>query len=226
MKLFSIEHSKGVYWADFALYASAVSVLSALLLVASPRGQWLVSAGLVALGLASWTVIEYALHRFVLHGVAPFRHWHARHHQRPTALISAPTLLSAGLIATGIFVPALWWGGLWDATAFTLGLLTGYLSYAVVHHATHHARADNAWLARRKRWHARHHHRGTEHGCCYGVTSGLWDHVFGSAGVAVNRASVGQRTYAAPGRAHDVAVRHDGPAMVRPPSTEKPHDPL
>lgn len=225
MNLFSIEHSRAVYWADFALYASAVSVFSVLLLVASPRGEWPVSAGLVALGLAGWTIIEYVLHRFVLHGVAPFRHWHAQHHQRPTALISAPTLLSASLIAAGVFVPALWWGGLWHATAFTLGLLAGYLSYAVVHHATHHARTHSAWLAHRKRWHARHHHGGTEHGCCYGVTTGLWDHVFGSAACAVSRASVCQRTYAAPAWVHDGDARTEGPATARPPTTEPTHEP-
>ncbi len=43
---------------------------------------------------------------------------------------------------------------------------------------THHWRSDNAWLRRRKRWHALHHHTG--HPGFYGVTSPFRDHVFGS----------------------------------------------
>jgi sterol desaturase/sphingolipid hydroxylase (fatty acid hydroxylase superfamily) len=69
---------------------------------------------------------------------------------------------------------------LWRACALTLGVVAGYLAYAVTHHATHHWRADNLWLQRRKRWHALHHH-DKEAPRCYGVTSAIWDHVFGSA---------------------------------------------
>jgi len=69
-------------------------------------------------------------------------------------------------------------GDLWRASALTLGLLTGYLGYAITHHAIHHWRADNAWLKERKYWHALHHH--SEQPGCYGVTSSVWDRVFGS----------------------------------------------
>ena len=55
---------------------------------------------LVALaGAATWTFLEYVLHRFVLHGVAPFSDWHRQHHLRPLALICSPTVLSAALFA-------------------------------------------------------------------------------------------------------------------------------
>ena len=132
-------------------------------------------------GLAGWTVIEYLLHRFVLHGLQPFSRWHAEHHSRPTALICSPTSLSASLITVLVFLPALALAGLWPACALTFGVLTGYLAYAVTHHATHHWRSEAAWLLRRKRWHALHHRASRPPGH-YGVTSGFWDHVFGSAG--------------------------------------------
>ena len=179
MGLFSLEHSKAAYFADFALYGIAIVMLGALLLAGAPRKQALEIANFVLLGLAGWTGIEYALHRFVLHGLQPFRRWHEEHHQRPAALICTPTILSATLIAMLIFLPALVFGNLWRACALTLGVLAGYLAYAVTHHATHHWRAENAWLKRRKHWHALHHHVGQP--ACYGVTCAFWDHVFGSA---------------------------------------------
>ncbi len=179
MGLFTLEHSKMAYRADFALYGTAVVALAALLLIAGPRAQRLEILAFALAGLGSWSAIEYALHRFVLHGMQPFRRWHEEHHQRPMALICAPTILSAMLIATLVFLPVLVLGDLWRACALTLGVLIGYLAYAITHHATHHWRADNAWLRRRKRWHALHHYL-VQPGC-YGVTSALWDHVFASS---------------------------------------------
>jgi cyclopropane-fatty-acyl-phospholipid synthase len=176
--LLSIEHSKAAYVADFALYGAAVAALTLCLRLAAPTWQAGELAAVAALGVAGWTLAEYGLHRFVLHGVQPFKRWHAEHHDRPTALICAPTLLSASLIALLVFLPVLALAGTLVAGALTLGMLTGYLAYAVTHHATHHWRADNAWLHRRKLFHARHHH-GRDPGC-YGVTSGFWDRVFGS----------------------------------------------
>ena len=178
MGLFSLEHSARAYRADFVLYGAAVVVLAAFLVVGGPHVQRLELAGFALMGLASWTAIEYALHRFVLHGLQPFQGWHAEHHQRPTALICAPTILSATLIATLVFLPALVLGNLWRACALTLGVLAGYLAYAVTHHATHHWRSDNAWLRRRKLAHALHHRTGQS--SCFGVTSTFWDHVFRS----------------------------------------------
>jgi cyclopropane-fatty-acyl-phospholipid synthase len=72
----------------------------------------------------------------------------------------------------------------WQACALTLGVVTGYLAYSVTHHAIHHWRGDNVWLLQRKRWHALHH-QDVELAGCFGVTSGIWDHVFGSTHLAV-----------------------------------------
>lgn len=180
MSLFTIEHGKTAYRIDFAVYGSIVGVLAAVLLVAGPRDrQWEILVATLA-GAFGWTFIEYALHRFVLHGLPPFSRWHAEHHDRPTALICAPTILSGTLIAGLVFLPAWLLADLWMACALTLGLLAGYLGYAVMHHATHHWRAGSDWARRRKHWHARHHHASAPG--CYGVTTAFWDRVFGSTG--------------------------------------------
>jgi cyclopropane-fatty-acyl-phospholipid synthase len=177
--LFTLEHSKLAYLADFAFYGAAPVALAIFLTVAGPPMQRLETIALALIGLASWTLIEYALHRFVLHGLQPFRAWHEAHHRHPAARICTPTPVSATLITVLVFIPALILGGLWRGCALTLGVLTGYFAYSVMHHATHHWHAGNAWFKRRQRWHALHHRPSRQPGH-YGVTSAFWDHVFGS----------------------------------------------
>jgi hypothetical protein len=46
---------------------------AAFLMLVSPHKQWLEIMAFTGAGLASWTAIEYALHRLVLQGLQPFR---------------------------------------------------------------------------------------------------------------------------------------------------------
>jgi sterol desaturase/sphingolipid hydroxylase (fatty acid hydroxylase superfamily) len=178
MGLFTLEQTKLAYRADFALYGAAVATIGTFLSVAVPRTHWINAASWIFLGLFAWTAVEYGLHRYVLHGLRPFSDWHAAHHLRPTALICAPTIFSASLILVLVFLPAWLLSDLPIACALTLGLIVGYLGYAITHHATHHWRPSNLWIVQRKRWHALHHHVARP--VCYGVTSAIWDRVFGS----------------------------------------------
>lgn len=179
MGLLSLEHGSTAYAVDFVMSGIAVAALAVLLMIAGPRDQRLEILALVLLGLASWTLVEYLLHRFILHGLQPFRAWHAEHHRRPRALIGTPAILSASLILILVFLPMLALGDPWHACAMTLGLVTGYFAYTIAHHATHHWRAGTAWTRQRKRAHALHHSPVGEPGC-YGVTSAFWDVVFGT----------------------------------------------
>jgi cyclopropane-fatty-acyl-phospholipid synthase len=181
MGLISLEHGSLAYRADLAFYALAVLALGGLIAWLAPADQHLAMALWLAAGLTGWSGLEYVLHRFVLHGLAPFSRWHSAHHARPRALICTPTLMSAALIAGLVALPAGLLLGRWPAGAFTLGVLAGYLAYSIAHHATHHWRADHPWLHERKRWHALHHRPIAQPGC-YGVTSSFWDHACGTAG--------------------------------------------
>jgi sterol desaturase/sphingolipid hydroxylase (fatty acid hydroxylase superfamily) len=183
MAFLALEHSRAAYAADFVLYGVAVSVLSSLLVWRAPTGMWPTLGLTAAAGLLSWTLIEYLLHRFVLHGLQPFKGWHAEHHVRPTALICAPTLLSAVLFFALVFLPAFELANFWVACALTLGTVSGYLAYAITHHAAHHWRGNSQWLKDRKQWHALHHAKGTRPGR-FGVSSGFWDRVWGTDGAA------------------------------------------
>jgi cyclopropane-fatty-acyl-phospholipid synthase len=179
LSLLSLEHGKFAYRADFAVYGLAVTAMAGSLLIAAPRAQDLRFLACTAGGLAGWSLIEYLFHRFLLHGMSPFREWHAEHHARPTARIASPTIFSASLIGVLVYLPAWLLAGGWQACALTLGVTIGYYAYAITHHATHHWRAASPWLQRRKRWHAAHHHSAAERRC-FGVTNSFWDRVFGT----------------------------------------------
>ena len=178
-RLFSVEHSRAAYLADFALLYASIAALAAFLVVTGTREQRGEVASFVLMGLGGWTLIEYLLHRFVLHGLEPFQRWHALHHRRQTDLIYAPTILTVSAVTGLVFLPAWMLGDLSRACALMLGLLIGYVAYSVTHHAVHHWRSGSSWLRRRKRWHSLHH-RASQPPGRYGVTTALWDHVFRS----------------------------------------------
>ena len=193
MQLFTLEHSQSAYRADFAFYSVASISLTIFLMFASPYDQGHQILALIMVGLICWTFIEYLLHRFILHGLVPFNKWHDLHHERPSALIYTPTIFSACLIAAFIFMPIFIFTNIWIASAFTLGILLGYLAYTFMHHAIHHLQMDSQWLKQRRRWHALHHidsHKYVREAGHYGVTTDFWDHVFGTIILPRKRAEI------------------------------------
>lgn len=180
MGLLSIEHSQVAYNADFAAYGISILAIAVFLILAAPPELSVALLISAIFGAGLWSGLEYLLHRYVLHGLKPFCLWHAQHHARPMALIGSPTVLSATLFAVLVFAPLWAMVNVWLALALTMGLMMGYLAFGLTHHAMHHSRSRNTWLARRKRWHAVHHHSPSRKPHCYGVTSSFWDHVFGT----------------------------------------------
>ena len=117
---------------------------------------------------------------YVLHHAPPFRRMHALHHASPAALIGTPSWLSVALIGGLVFLPLLHALQRDVASGATAGLMLGYLWYVGVHHAAHHRRArPGSYLHRAKQRHAQHHH--SPQACNFGVTTALWDNLFGSA---------------------------------------------
>lgn len=179
MDFLSLEQDAGLVWMDFGFYGLVVAGLVALVLYTVPSGQAWQALAWAGAGIVGWTLVEYGLHRFVLHGLEPFKRWHGLHHAHPHALIATPTVLTAGLFALLAGLPAWWLLPVWMAGTLVLGILVGYLIYIVTHHAVHHAASRSGWLHRRKLWHALHHRQGARG--CYGVSTPAWDHVFRSA---------------------------------------------
>ncbi|WP_281813831.1 sterol desaturase family protein [Limnohabitans sp. MORI2] len=185
MRLIKPVRTERAYRFDLIFYAVSPLSLGLLLYIYSPlesRAEILL-LGLV--GLVLWSLIEYLLHRFVLHGLPPFKRWHTQHHNQPMARICLPTALSMLLILLLVFLPSLCVFNIWQASSFTCGVLSGYAIYTHIHHATHHARQTNGWLARRQREHAIHH--ASHHFSLqpkernFGVTNQFWDRLFHTA---------------------------------------------
>lgn len=173
--LLLIKHSKFAYMVDFAVYFLAV-ILLACYLVLHPvaLSVWSV-ATCILLGSLSWSLIEYCLHRFILHRYLPFSHWHSEHHRLPRAFICTATVVSLGTIALTVYLPLYWLLTPAVAMTFTLGLLIGYLAYAITHHAIHHWDTPRShWLQQRRKMHCLHH---SSPNIYFGVTSNIWDHL-------------------------------------------------
>ena len=176
MAFFKLEHTKAFYYVDFVAYFLIIVLVSGLLISYAPRGEWWHIVLSMAGGLVVWPLIEYTLHRYVMHRLEPFRGWHMEHHRRPRAYICTPTIFSAGMIFTLVFLPTFALGTLWVGTGLTLGITTGYQIFSWTHHAVHYWRSDTGWLRNRKRLHSIHHRLGSN--CNYGVTTSFWDKVF------------------------------------------------
>lgn len=179
--------SRWGYQADFYVYPALIVACTGVTLWHAPLRAVETSIAAVGAGLLAWTALEYALHRWLLHCVPPFKRLHALHHAHPSALIGTPTWLSAPLFL------ALWAALTLDATrvvagGLSTGLMIGYLAYAAVHDAVHHRRArPGSWLHHAKERHARHH-RG-EASTEFGVSSGLWDAILHTTTPAARRSA-------------------------------------
>ena len=173
--------SKAAYYADFGIYALIVLALAVLAL---QHGAWsarLLWIAMFAAGMAGWTLLEYLLHRFVLHRMPVIAPLHDEHHRAPRDFVGTPTWLTLGIIWAVFFLP-LW--RLWSfnaASGLTAGVMMGFLWYGILHHTMHHGRPRRlAWrLTATTRRHLRHHYAHAP--VNFGVTTALWDHLFGTA---------------------------------------------
>lgn len=146
------------------------------------------------IGLFSWTLLEYTLHRFLFHA-APRNPQaqrmvyllHGIHHAQPMVktrlvmpvLVSIPFAIPFYLIFYVIFTLLL--GISWWLNPFFGGILLGYLLYDLTHYALHHIKIKWNYFNTLRRTHL-HHHTGIPVRS-YGVTSSLWDIVFGTRAV-------------------------------------------
>ncbi len=168
-----------VFWIPILGYCLVEAVLADLGLAIGPA---------ILFGALVWSLVEYLLHRFLFHRISPT--WagrrtyfiaHGVHHDFPTDRgrlvmplgVSIPIGLSVYLIMRVLA------GATWAAPMF-VGFGIGYLSYDGIHYATHHFRMTSPLGRYLKRYHMVHHHTGEA--ARWGVSSPLWDWVFGTMG--------------------------------------------
>ena len=142
-------------------------------------------------GLIFWTFAEYGLHRFLFH-FKPRAPWqervsflmHGVHHAQPTIktrLVMPPPVsvplaalfYGAFVLILGVILPL----DNWVKPLFA-GFITGYVLYDMTHYALHHIRWQHPYMKSLRRYHMLHHSQTPNQR--YGVTSPLWDRVFGT----------------------------------------------
>ena len=159
----------------FCIYVPLVAAAIGWFLIGR---QFSFSAGAASFagGLLLWTLLEYFIHRYAFHRLAP----HYQHHEFPTdhryiyaplwfSLLSAAILWALLALATGSWMR----GALVEA-----GAVTGYLAYELLHVVIHSDRPGGAVLRRLRKHHYYHHFADDTK--CYGVVTPFWDRVFGS----------------------------------------------
>jgi sterol desaturase/sphingolipid hydroxylase (fatty acid hydroxylase superfamily) len=143
--------------------------------------------GLFAGGYLTWTFSEYWVHRYVYH-VKTEKKWllkiqhlgHGIHHQYPkdpTRLAMPPV---PAIIGISIFFSIFWLIMGNYAFAFFPGFLLGYVAYISIHYMQHIFKPPAFGpINRLWKWHALHHYKYPETKA-FGVSTSLWDVVFGT----------------------------------------------
>lgn len=137
---------------------------------------WLALA-LMGAGLVLWTLLEYLLHRFALHGLAPFQNWHAQHHRVPQERIRIPLAFSVPMVLVLLVAPALLLRNVAFGAAVSLGLLAGEMLQEAVHERLHRGAAG--LLDGHRKHHDYHHLEDAQR--AYGTLTGFWDRRFHTA---------------------------------------------
>ena len=169
----------------FYFYTAVALCLGAAAAGGGPSGGAVLS--LLVVGLLSWGLIEYSLHRFIFHYDArsePGRKLvyaaHLSHHEDPGATDRLFTSLRMSAPIAAVYWLLAWAAaGSWRAAVYLLiGLVAGYFCYEWVHFQAHHGRPRLRPLRYLRRYHLLHHHRDA--GVRFGVTSPLFDFAFGT----------------------------------------------
>ena len=172
-------------WVPFGLY-----MLYRGIVLHPAGGSWAyVPLGFV-IGVLVWSFAEYNLHRFVFHFPprTPRQEritflFHGVHHAQPqckTRLVMPPIVsVPLGVVFYGLFtlIASLLGSPQW-APPLISGFTFGYLAYDLTHYATHHFPMRWSFLRFLKRYHMLHHYKTPDQR--YGVSSPLWDVVYGT----------------------------------------------
>jgi sterol desaturase/sphingolipid hydroxylase (fatty acid hydroxylase superfamily) len=151
----------------------------------------LTHVGLVfLLGVFFWTLFEYMIHRFAFHFIAESERAlkivyiiHGNHHEYPRDkerlfMPPVPSLILASFIFSCMYFVAQLIGLRENIFAFFPGFMLGYLMYGSMHYAIHAWNPPYKWMKPLWRNHHLHHYKNEHLG--FGVSTTLWDRVFGT----------------------------------------------
>lgn len=169
------------------IWGMYLPVIGGLLYYASAKlgfQVWVIALAFLG-GMLFWTFFEYIMHRFVFHMVAESERaqkivyvMHGNHHHFPRdkerlfmppvpSIILASLVFSIMYLLIGKFV-----------FMFFPGFILGYLMYGTMHYAIHAWNPPFKWMKPLWRNHHLHHYKNEHRG--YGVSTTIWDRVFGT----------------------------------------------
>ncbi len=170
-----------------AIFYSVVLILLHTAVFRSGESSAVSAAALFVGGLLTWGLYEYAVHRWVLHREPkedgfnlPGNVTHLRHHADPNSLERLNVQLSESVPVCVVYF-LLAWGlaGSWQAATFLYtGLMAGYFFYEYLDYQAHHGTARSRFVRYFRKYHLQHHHYDAT--VRYGVTSPLFDYLFGT----------------------------------------------
>jgi sterol desaturase/sphingolipid hydroxylase (fatty acid hydroxylase superfamily) len=174
----AISESRFNYWASYVTDFSCVVLFAYLGIRYGQSWPSIVISSIC--GMAVFTLVEYSIHRWLLHDPrSSLYHLHEAHHNHP----ETP---SAFLFPTSIVVLTLVWLFLihvvhmQSASFFLAGVSAGYCYFGTLHHVEHTTRINQIpfrWLQKRWAAHSVHHHIEENN---FGVITSFWDYVFGT----------------------------------------------
>ena len=136
-----------------------------------------------SLGIITWSLTEYLMHRFLFHFERENRlikafHYamHGHHHKNPNdkSHMFMPPL--PAFIFVMVFL-GLFYLIMWDFAFFFLpGFEIGYLIYSLIHFSVHNYTVAKGPFQKLWIHHAKHHYQSPEK--AFGVSSTFWDFVF------------------------------------------------
>jgi sterol desaturase/sphingolipid hydroxylase (fatty acid hydroxylase superfamily) len=168
----------------FSIYVPIIMAMLVYSVVALDI-EWYFVIGYYFFGAFFWTFFEYLMHRFVFHFHTKNDRLkkvvytaHGVHHEYPRDkdrlfMPPIPSLILATILFSVFYL-------LLKDNAFMFfpGFVTGYLIYGSMHYAIHAMAPPFKFMKSWWRYHHLHHYKNDEKG--FGVSSPLWDHVFGS----------------------------------------------
>lgn len=143
------------------------------------------TVGMFFLGVIAFTWVEYNVHRYIFHmrpdterkAKAQYT-MHGVHHEFPKdkTRLAMPPVLSITLSTLLLFIFRLVLGDL--VFSFLPGFLTGYAGYLSVHYMVHAFQPPRNMFKALWVNHGVHHYKNGE--VVYGVSSPLWDYIYGT----------------------------------------------
>lgn len=135
----------------------------------------IVDAIIFGAGVFAWTLVEYVIHGVLGHAHRTFvTGLHNVHHRDPRAVFALGAWIPTAVVLIGAWVMF----GLAPGVIFYGGIVTGFGLYEYVHYRIHFARPRFAVEARLRARHLAHHM--SEPDAIFGVTTRIWDVVFGT----------------------------------------------